>query len=59
MAFGNPYGDEYSSTVVLEHMERLNQNGFSHFALADTVGLATPNRSYGTGKTSFDTIFKM
>ena len=42
MAFGNPYGDEYSSTLVLEHMERLNQNGFSHFALADTVGLATP-----------------
>lgn len=42
MAFGNPYGDDYSITTVMEHIERLNLNGFSHFALADTVGLATP-----------------
>jgi hydroxymethylglutaryl-CoA lyase len=42
MAFGNPYGDEYSGSVVMEHIDRLNHNGFSHFALADTVGLATP-----------------
>ncbi|MFM8918188.1 MAG: hydroxymethylglutaryl-CoA lyase, partial [Bacteroidota bacterium] len=36
MAFGNPYGDEYNSDVVMEHIQRLNHNGFSHFALADT-----------------------
>ncbi|MFM7823052.1 MAG: hydroxymethylglutaryl-CoA lyase, partial [Bacteroidota bacterium] len=41
MAFGNPYGDEYNSDVVMEHIQRLNHNGFSHFALADTVGMAS------------------
>ncbi|MFM8951421.1 MAG: hydroxymethylglutaryl-CoA lyase, partial [Bacteroidota bacterium] len=41
MAFGNPYGDEYNSDVVMEHIQRLNQNGFFHFALADTVGMAS------------------
>lgn len=43
MAFGNPYGDVYNSAVVMEHIQRLNQNGFLHFALADTVGLASPS----------------
>lgn len=41
MAFGNPYGDAYDPDMVLEQLASLKSNGFEHFALADTVGLAT------------------
>lgn len=46
MAFGNPYGDVYAKEFVLEWAYRLNQKGVTHFSLADTVGLATPEQVF-------------
>lgn len=42
MGFGNPYGDPWSPTIVVEHIDRLVTMGVRDFALADTVGTATP-----------------
>lgn len=42
MAFGNPYGDQYSEDMVLEWIEKLVQQGIRIISLADTVGLAFP-----------------
>jgi hydroxymethylglutaryl-CoA lyase len=47
MAFGNPYGDPYHDDIILEHMHRLKNMGFNNFSMADTVGLATPDRVGG------------
>ncbi|MFN5324770.1 MAG: hydroxymethylglutaryl-CoA lyase [Bacteroidota bacterium] len=43
MGFGNPYGDPYHPEMVLEHLSNLYDSGFRHFAIADTVGLASPS----------------
>ncbi len=40
MAFGNPFGDEYSSKQVLAAFDFLADLGIHEVALADTVGLA-------------------
>jgi hydroxymethylglutaryl-CoA lyase len=40
MAFGNPYGDQWDSSVVSEWIAKLRDAGVSRFALADTVGIA-------------------
>ena len=42
MAFGNPYGDEWSSDVVIQWTTKLNQLGIKTIALADTVGVSNP-----------------
>ena len=43
MAFGNPYGDEYSVDLVLQWSERiLKELGIKIISLSDTVGVATP-----------------
>jgi hydroxymethylglutaryl-CoA lyase len=42
MGFGNPYGDEYNPEVAIKWVEQLSKLGIKHFALADTVGVATP-----------------
>jgi hydroxymethylglutaryl-CoA lyase len=43
MAFGNPYGDEYSTDIVLEWCQELAERyPKSVFSLSDTVGAATP-----------------
>jgi hydroxymethylglutaryl-CoA lyase len=42
MAFGNPYGDTWNLTEVRDACELLVDSGFTQIALADTVGLATP-----------------
>lgn len=44
MAFGNPYGDEWTEEVVFEWAQRLRQIGIPILSLADTVGLATPEQ---------------
>jgi hydroxymethylglutaryl-CoA lyase len=44
MAFGNPYGDEWTVTLVAEACEQLARLGVHHISLADTVGLASPQR---------------
>ncbi len=42
MAFGNPYGDEWSSGVVVSWTRRLAQMGIKIIALSDTIGVSNP-----------------
>lgn len=42
MAFGNPYGDEWSSDVAVSWTRRLAQMGIKIIALSDTVGVSNP-----------------
>jgi hydroxymethylglutaryl-CoA lyase len=42
MAFGNPYGDEYSKEIVFNWAQRMASLAIPVISLADTVGLATP-----------------
>lgn len=42
MAFGNPYGEPWSLSVVLESCMRMADCGVEQLSLADTVGVATP-----------------
>ena len=44
MAFGNPYGDAWSSALVAEACGQLAGMGIEEISLADTVGLATPEQ---------------
>ena len=47
MAFGNPYGDEWSSDVVIQWTKRLADMGIKIIALSDTIGVSNPqNISY-------------
>jgi hydroxymethylglutaryl-CoA lyase len=47
MAFGNPYGDEWNSNIVIDWIGKLQEKGIKHFALADTIGVSNPeNISY-------------
>lgn len=51
MAFGNPYGDNWNSDIVIEWVKNLKQVGIKHFALADTIGISNPeNIKYLFGK---------
>lgn len=44
MGFGNPYGEEWSTDLVLNWSERLNKEfGVSILALSDTIGCAEPS----------------
>jgi hydroxymethylglutaryl-CoA lyase len=42
MAFGNPYGDEWSSDVAFAWTKRLAQMGIKIIALSDTIGVSNP-----------------
>lgn len=42
MAFGNPYGDEWSEEIVKDHVQKLVDNGITAINLSDTVGMGTP-----------------
>lgn len=42
MAFGNPYGDEWSSDVAIGWTKRLAQLGIRIIALSDTIGVSNP-----------------
>jgi hydroxymethylglutaryl-CoA lyase len=45
MAFGNPYGDAYSTDIVLDWCQQLaDRYPQSVFSLSDTVGAASPNQ---------------
>lgn len=44
MAFGNPYGDEWSGEIALGWIGKLVQMGVEVISLADTVGLASPDQ---------------
>jgi hydroxymethylglutaryl-CoA lyase len=42
MAFGNPYGDEWTVDEVLNAVDLLESYGVKMISLADTVGIASP-----------------
>jgi hydroxymethylglutaryl-CoA lyase len=42
MAFGNPYGDEWSTEIALAWIRQLVKMGVKVISLADTVGIASP-----------------
>jgi hydroxymethylglutaryl-CoA lyase len=42
MAFGNPFGDAWSTALVVDFAQRLIDRGVTSLQLADTVGTATP-----------------
>lgn len=42
MAYGNPYGDEWSSDVATIWTKRLVQSGVKIIALSDTIGVSNP-----------------
>jgi hydroxymethylglutaryl-CoA lyase len=44
MAFGNPYGDEWSVAEVVDAVDLLESSGIRTISLADTVGMAGPER---------------
>jgi len=47
MGFGNPYGDPYNAEVAINWVGKLTRLGIKNIAMADTVGVATPdNISY-------------
>jgi hydroxymethylglutaryl-CoA lyase len=43
MAFGNPYGDDWSPELAIKWSKRLNEMGVKILALSDTIGCSTPN----------------
>jgi hydroxymethylglutaryl-CoA lyase len=43
MAFGNPYGDQWSADEVIEAVSLLESEDIRMISLADTVGIATPD----------------
>lgn len=42
MAFGNPYGDLWSSDIVISRTQKLTSLGVKTIALSDTIGVSTP-----------------
>lgn len=44
MGFGNPYGDLYDASILLEWADRMVQQEIKIISLADTVGLASPEQ---------------
>jgi hydroxymethylglutaryl-CoA lyase len=50
MAFGNPYGDEWSPQIAIHHIHRLVKMGAEVISLADTVGLARPDQVFDLTK---------
>jgi hydroxymethylglutaryl-CoA lyase len=44
MAFGNPYGDEWSIAEVVNAVDVLESSGIRMISLADTVGVAGPEQ---------------
>src|ERR1700746_1864413 len=44
MAFGNPYGDDWSAEEVVNAVDVLESSGIKMISLADTVGLASADQ---------------
>ena len=42
MAFGNPYGDEWSSDIAIQWSRKLHNMGIRILALSDTIGVSNP-----------------
>jgi len=43
MGFGNPYGDDFSISLLLDFVNQLINLGISHIVPSDTTGSSTPN----------------
>ncbi len=43
MAFGNPYGDEWNSDIVISWTKKLSELGVKIIALSDTIGVSNPD----------------
>jgi hydroxymethylglutaryl-CoA lyase len=59
MAFGNPYGDGWNVSEVLEACDLITECGVTQISLADTVGLASPaeiEKVLAAAIRDFDTI---
>jgi hydroxymethylglutaryl-CoA lyase len=54
MGFGNPYGDPWDKTLVLEGLARLRQFGIKHIVLADTYGQADSSRVFDVVRDAVD-----
>jgi hydroxymethylglutaryl-CoA lyase len=54
MGFGNPYGDEWNVEIISNWAEKLVNEGIKNIALADTIGVATPEQI----KTIYPTLVK-
>ncbi len=48
MGFGNPYGEPYNETIVLDWATKIAAAGVRIVSLADTVGLADPKQVLST-----------
>ncbi|MFT3704618.1 MAG: hydroxymethylglutaryl-CoA lyase [Agriterribacter sp.] len=46
MGFGNPYGDPYNDDIAFEWISKMVELDVKIISLADTVGLATPERVF-------------
>ncbi len=46
MGFGNPYGDPYSEELVFGWVHKIASMGIQIISVADTVGVATPERVF-------------
>lgn len=44
MAFGNPYGDEYNQSILLQYVDEMARREIRIISLADTVGIANPEQ---------------
>jgi hydroxymethylglutaryl-CoA lyase len=44
MGFGNPYGDEWNTNIISHWTEELVKKGAKIIAVADTVGVSTPEK---------------
>jgi len=42
MAFGNPYGEEWSSEIAIKWSRKLHEMGIRILALSDTIGVSNP-----------------
>ncbi len=51
MGFGNPYGDTYSSELLLEWAHKMAEEGIEIVSLADTVGVANPDQIFNAFST--------
>jgi len=43
MAFGNPYGDDWNSDIVIKWTKKMADMGVKIIALSDTIGCSTPD----------------
>jgi hydroxymethylglutaryl-CoA lyase len=56
MAFGNPYNDDWSAGIAINHIQKLAGMGVEVISLADTVGLATSDQVYALTETLIATF---